>query len=116
MNRIIKMGVVYGSMSHYILNYAKMRSRIGDGTFKVEDYHKFRQKSDAPYVLNRSVSTLVKHGHLQKIDDQKLKFTENGMMCVQMLQTAHSSKLSDELRKRTPSARALMAERDSEDV
>jgi hypothetical protein len=110
------MNVQYGSLSHYILNYAKMRFRMGDGTFKLEDYHNFRHGNYPQYLLKRSVSTLVKHGHLQKLADDKFIFTENGMKCAQLLQNAHSNKLYDDAKKRNPSARRLLAERLGEDI
>ena len=96
----IKHGVKYGSVTHYILNYAKMKSRIKDGTFSVDEYHAFRQKIDRPSSLRRSVETLVKYGHLQKVSANRFKFTETGLRCIYDLQEVGAALVTEDLRDR----------------
>lgn len=96
----IKHGVKYGSVTHYILNYAKMKSRIKDGTFSVDEYHLFRQKIDRPSSLQRSVDTLVKNGHLLKVPGNRYKFTETGMRCIYDLQEVGAAMATADLRER----------------
>lgn len=77
---IIRQKIKYGSLSHKILNYARFRSRQGDGTFSSAEYQEFRFKTIRPSYIQRAITSLVKHGHLQKIGDNRFKFTETNVL------------------------------------
>ncbi|MBM4076789.1 MAG: hypothetical protein FJ267_14265 [Planctomycetes bacterium] len=77
---IIFDGVKYNSVGYKVLSYAKFRSRIEDGTFTVENYLKFRFKQVKPSDVKRAIDALVRNGHLQKLDNDRYRFTESGVL------------------------------------
>lgn len=79
-NLIIKQKVKYGSLGYKILNYARFMSRQGDGAFSVEQYREFRYKSVKPSCIKRAIDGLVRNGHLQKIRDDRYRYTETNVL------------------------------------
>jgi len=79
-NPIIKQRVKHGSLGYKILNYARFRSRQGDGTFSVKEYQEFRYNSIRPSYINRAIDSLVKNKHLQKMPNDRFKFTDTGAL------------------------------------
>lgn len=77
---IIKKRVQYGSLGYKILNYARFRSRHGDGTFSVIEYQEFRYKSVKPSYIKRAVDALVRHGHLQKLGEDRYQYIETNAL------------------------------------
>ena len=99
MINILRNGVKYGSLTHYMLNYAKMKSRIADGTFSIDEYREFRQKLDNPTNLRRSVGILEKYGHIQKVSSNRYRFTEKGGQCIVNLREACKEKVTEQNRE-----------------
>lgn len=79
-NPIIYKRVQHGSLAYRILNYARFMSRQKDGTFSVEDYRGFRFKTVKPSYIKRSIDSLVRHGHLQKIGNDRYRYTESDVL------------------------------------
>ena len=99
MVNIVKHGVKYSSITHYMLNYAKMKSRIGDGTFSLDEYRSFRQKADNITNLKRSIDTLLRNGHIQKVSSNRYKFTEIGSRCLIDLRLTYKQRISTDSRE-----------------
>lgn len=79
-NQIIKQRVKYGSLGYKILNYARFRSRQGDGTFSVQEYQEFRYKTVKPSYIKRAIDALLRQKHLQKIGNDRYKYTETKVL------------------------------------
>ncbi len=79
-NPIIRQKVQHGSLGYKILNYARFRSRQKDGTFSVEEYKEFIYGSVRPSYIGRAVDALVRNGHLQKMDNERYRFTDTGVL------------------------------------
>lgn len=77
---IIKDKVQHGSLGYRILNYARFMNRQGDGTFSVAQYQEFRFKSVKPSYIKRSIDSLVRNGHLQKIGQDRYKYIETNVL------------------------------------
>lgn len=103
-------GVKYGSLTHYMLNYAKMKSRIADGTFSIDEYREFRQKLDNITNLRRSINTLEKYGHIQKVSSNRYRFTEKGGQCIVNLREACKEKMTEQNRESMLDLKKRMAQ------
>lgn len=79
-NPIIKSKVQYGSLAYKILNYARFMNRQGDGTFSVAKYQEFRFKGVKPSYIKRSIDSLLRNGHLQKIGEDRYKYVETRVL------------------------------------
>lgn len=77
---IIRKKVQYGSLAYKILNYARFRSRQGDGTFSSAEYQEFRFKSVRPSYVQRAINSLVRNGHLQKVGENRFRFTDTNVL------------------------------------
>lgn len=72
--------VKFGGIGYKVLSYARFKSRIKDGTFSVNDYLAFRFNSVKPSNVRRAVETLVKHGHLKKLNNDRYQYLETGVL------------------------------------
>lgn len=77
---IIVQRVKYASLSYRILNYAKFKSRIGDGCFSVNNYQNFLSKSLRPSDVIRSVNSLLNNGHLVKVGGERFRFVDTQVL------------------------------------
>jgi len=80
MSSIIRQKVKHGSLGYKILNYARFVSRQGDGTFSAKEYQLFRYKCVRPSYIGRTLSALVRNGHLQKLDNGRYKFIQTSVL------------------------------------
>lgn len=80
MSGIVKQKVQHGSLGYKILNYARFMSRQGDGTFSAEEYQLFRFKNVRPSYVKRALNSLVRNGHLQKLDNGRYKFIQTHVL------------------------------------
>lgn len=79
-NPIIKQRVQHGSLGYKVLNYARFRSRQGDGTFSIKEYQEFRYNNIRPSYISRAIDSLVKNKHLQKLPNDRYRFTDTGVL------------------------------------
>jgi hypothetical protein len=79
-NEIIRQKVKHGSLGYKILNYARFRSRQKDGTFSIKEYQEFIYNSIRPSYINRAIDSLVRNKHLQKLPNDRYKFTDSGAL------------------------------------
>lgn len=79
-NQIIRQRVQHGSLGYQILNYARFRSRQMDGTFSIQEYQEFRYNRVKPSYVSRAINSLVKNKHLQKLPNNRYKFTDTGVL------------------------------------
>jgi len=77
---IIRDHVRHNSVSYKVLNYALFKSRIGDGTFSVNDYLNFCLKMYKPSDVKRSVAALIRYGHLRKLKTGRLMFVQTNVI------------------------------------
>lgn len=80
MKIIIRDHVRYNSVSYKVLNYAMFKSRIGDGTFSVNDYLTFCLKMYKPSDVKRAVASLIRYGHLRKLNTGRLMFVQTNVI------------------------------------
>jgi len=77
---IIRDHVRHNSVSYKVLNYALFKSRIGDGTFSVNDYLNFCLKMYKPSDVKRAVVSLIRYGHLRKLKTGRLMFVQTNVI------------------------------------
>jgi len=77
---IIRDHVRHNSVSYKVLNYALFKSRIGDGTFSVNDYLNFCLKMYKPSDVKRAVVSLIRYGHLRKLKTGRLMFVQTDVI------------------------------------
>lgn len=80
MKIIIRDHVRYNGVSYKILNYARFKSRIKDGTFSVNDYITFCSKMFKPSDVQRAVGTLVRYGHLRKLKNGRIAYVNTKVL------------------------------------
>lgn len=80
MKIIIRDHVRHNGVSYKVLNYALFRSRIGDGTFSVNDYLNFCLKMYKPSDVKRAVVSLIRYGHLRKLNTGRLMFVQTDVL------------------------------------
>ena len=66
--------------AYKILNYARFKSRIKDGTFSANDYITFCVKMFKPSDVQRAVGTLVRYGHLRKLKNGRIAYVNTGVL------------------------------------
>jgi len=71
--------VAYGGIGYKILNYAKFRSRRGDG-FTSGDYMLFSNHQYKRCDVDRCISGLLRNGHLRLLDDGRAFFVDTGVL------------------------------------
>jgi hypothetical protein len=72
--------VRHNSVSYKVLNYALFKSRIGDGTFSINDYINFCLKMYKPSDVKRAVASLIRYGHLRKLKTGRLMFVQTNVI------------------------------------
>jgi hypothetical protein len=72
--------VRHNSVSYKVLNYALFKSRHGDGTFSVNDYLNFCLKMYKPSDVKRAVVSLIRYGHLRKLNTGRLMFVQTNVI------------------------------------
>jgi hypothetical protein len=77
---IIRDNVRHNSVSYKVLNYAMFKSRIGDGTFSVNDYLNFCLRMYKPSDVKRAVVSLIRHGHLRKLKTGQFMFVQTNVI------------------------------------
>jgi len=77
---IIRDHVRHNSVSYKVLNYALFKSRIGDGTFSINDYLNFCLKMYKPSDVKRAVVSLIRYGHLRKLNTGRLRFVQTDVI------------------------------------
>lgn len=80
MKIIIRDHVRHNSVSYKVLNYAMFKSRIGDGTFSVNDYLNFCLRMYKPSDVKRAVVSLIRHGHLRKLKTGQFMFVQTNVI------------------------------------
>ena len=80
MKIIIRDHVRHNSVSYKVLNYALFKSRIGDGTFSINDYLNFCLKMYKPSDVKRAVVSLIRYGHLRKLNTGRLRFVQTDVI------------------------------------
>lgn len=80
MKIIIRDHVRHNGVSYKVLNYALFRSRIGDGTFSINDYLNFCLKMYKPSDVKRAVVSLIRYGHLRKLNTGRLRFVQTDVI------------------------------------
>lgn len=80
MKIIIRDHVRHNGVSYKVLNYALFKSRIGDGTFSVNDYLEFCLKMYKPSDVKRAVASLIRYGHLRKLKTGRLMFVQTNVI------------------------------------
>lgn len=96
MKIIIRDHVRHNSVSYKVLNYALFKSRIGDGTFSINDYINFCLKMYKPSDVKRAVASLIRYGHLRKLKTGKLMFVQTNV--ITKLNHAYNQTLWDKQR------------------
>ncbi len=86
----------HNSVSYKVLNYALFKSRIGDGTFSINDYINFCLKMYKPSDVKRAVASLIRYGHLRKLKTGKLMFVQTNV--IAKLNHAYNQTLWDKQR------------------
>lgn len=80
MKIIIRDHVRHNGVSYKVLNYALFKSRIGDGTFSINDYLNFCLKMYKPSDVKRAVVSLIRYGHLRKLNTGRLRFVQTDVI------------------------------------
>lgn len=70
----------HGGVGYKILNYALFKSRIGDGTFSVNDYLNFCLNMYKPSDVKRAVASLIRYGHLRKLKTGQFMFVQTNVI------------------------------------
>lgn len=96
MKIIIRNHVRHNSVSYKVLNYALFKSRIGDGTFSINDYINFCLKMYKPSDVKRAVASLIRYGHLRKLKTGRLMFVQTNV--IAKLNHAYNQTLWDKQR------------------
>ena len=80
MKIIIRDHVRHGGVGYKVLNYALFKSRIGDGTFSVNDYLNFCLNMYTPSDVKRAVVSLIRYGHLRKLKTGQFMFVQTNVI------------------------------------
>jgi len=115
MGTIVVKKVQYGSLSYKVLLYARFRGRQGDGCFQGHDYLKFKVSPIRPTYLGRSMSSLVRNGHLEVMGKRGYKITPQGVDCLNKLGIAYRETLNVGSRNRGTHATEELKDIQSED-
>jgi len=115
MGTIVVKKVQYGSLSYKVLLYARFRGRQGDGCFQGHDYLKFKVSPIRPTYLGRSMSSLVRNGHLEVMGKRGYKITPQGVDCLNKLGIAYRETLYVGSRNRGTHATEELKDIQSED-
>ncbi len=91
MKIIIRDHVRHNGVGYKVLNYALFKSRLGDGTFSVNDYLNFCLRMYKPSDIKRAVASLIRYGHLRKLKNGRLMFVQTNV--ITKLNTAYNQTL-----------------------
>lgn len=80
MKIIVRDHVRHNGVGYKVLNYALFKSRIGDGTFSVDDYLNFCLKMYKPSDIKRAIVSLVRYGHLRKLKTGRFMFVQTNVI------------------------------------
>lgn len=77
---IIKDRVKYGGVSYKVLNYARFKSRLSNGSFSIQEYLHFCNGRYKPSDVQRAINSLAQNGHVSKLENSRYRYIESGVL------------------------------------